>query len=230
MYLYNTGTAKEERFYAEKLLHRRWCIGYDCRDQYGRNGAEVTVLEQNDRPGKKILSTGNGRCNLTNLQITEKCYRGDDQTFIRPVLSRFQIDDALALFKSLGIITKCRGDYVYPLNDQASAVRDALELEAKQAGVKIINSVSVDQIKKKQHFQIHCKENKNIYTADRVILACGSKKSQISGSDGSGYTLAKMLGHTFLQWYLHSWRFVPMKNILRNWPESELVSHRAVIG
>ena len=45
-----------------------------------RNGAEVTVLEQNDRPGKKILSTGNGRCNLTNLQITEKCYRGDDQT------------------------------------------------------------------------------------------------------------------------------------------------------
>ena len=127
-----------------------------------RNGAEVTVLEQNDRPGKKILSTGNGRCNLTNLQITEKCYRGDDQTFIRPVLSRFQIDDALALFKSLGIITKCRGDYVYPLNDQASAVRDALELEAKQAGVKIINSVSVDQIKKKQHFQIHCKENKKI--------------------------------------------------------------------
>ena len=75
---------------------------------------------------------------------------------------------------------------MYPLNDQASAVRDALELEAKQAGVKIINSVSVDQIKKKQHFQIHCKENKNIYTADRVILACGSKASQISGSDGSG--------------------------------------------
>lgn len=53
-----------------------------------RNGAEVTVLEQNDRPAKNT-STGNGRCNLTNLQITEKCYRGDDQTFIRPVLSRF---------------------------------------------------------------------------------------------------------------------------------------------
>lgn len=82
--------------------------------------------------------------------------------------------------------------------------------------------MSVDQIKKKQHFQIHCKENKNIYTADRVILACGSKASQISGSDGSGYTLAKMLGHNISSVYLHSWRFVPMKNILRNWPESEL--------
>lgn len=111
---------------------------------------------------------------------------------------------------------------MYPLNDQASAVRDALELEAKQAGVKIINSVSVDQIKKKQHFQIHCKENKNIYTADRVILACGSKASQISGSDGSGYTLAKMLGHNISSVVPRHWRFVPMKNILRNWPESEL--------
>lgn len=66
-----------------------------------RNGAEVTVLEQNDRPGKKILSTGNGRCNLTNLQITEKCYRGDDQTFIRPVLSRFQIDEHSPYLKVL---------------------------------------------------------------------------------------------------------------------------------
>ena len=82
---------------------------------------------------------------------------------------------------------------MYPLNDQASAVRDALELEAKQAGVKIINSVSVDQIKKKQHFQIHCKENKNIYTADRVILACGSKASQISGSAKSAGTTEEIL-------------------------------------
>ena len=162
-----------------------------------RNGAEVTVLEQNDRPGKKILSTGNGRCNLTNLQITEECYRGDETGFIQNVLKLFQTDDTLKFFKSLGIITKCRGDYVYPLNDQASAVRDALELEAKQTGVKMITGVSVDQIKKEQdHFQIHCKGNKDIYTADRVILACGSKASQVSGSDGSGYTLARSLGHS----------------------------------
>lgn len=162
-----------------------------------RKWAEVTVLEQNDRPGKKILSTGNGRCNLTNLQITEECYRGDDPAFIRHVLSRFQINDAIALFKSLGIITKCRGDYVYPLNDQASAVRDALELEAKQSGINVITNVSVEQIKKTQdHFQIRCKENKDVYYADRVILACGSKASQVSGSDGSGYALARSLGHS----------------------------------
>ena len=60
-----------------------------------RNGAEVTVLEQNDRPGKKILSTGNGRCNLTNVQIREICYRGDYQTFIRPVLPGFQVQCVL---------------------------------------------------------------------------------------------------------------------------------------
>lgn len=162
-----------------------------------RNGAEVTVLEQNDRPGKKILSTGNGRCNLTNLQITEDCYRGDETDFIQNVLENFQIDDALEFFRSLGILTKYRGDYVYPLNDQAASVRDALELELKQLGVHVVTDAAVMQVIKKQnHFQVKCKGTKDIFTADRVILACGSKASQVSGSGGSGYDLAKSLGHS----------------------------------
>lgn len=162
-----------------------------------RNGAKVIVLEQNDRPGKKILSTGNGRCNLTNLQITEDCYRGDETGFIQNVLENFQIDDALEFFQSLGILTKCRGAYVYPLNDQAASVRDALELELKQSGVRVVTDASVTQVLKIQkHFQMKCKGIKETFTADRVILACGSKASQVSGSDGSGYVLAKSLGHS----------------------------------
>lgn len=162
-----------------------------------RNGAKVTVLEQNDRPGKKILSTGNGRCNLTNLHITADCYRGDETGFIQNVLERFQIDDALIFFQSLGILTKCRGEYVYPLNDQATSVRDALELELKQSGVRVVTDAAVTQVfKKKNQFQVKCKGMKKIFTADRVILSCGSKASQVSGSNGSGYDLAKSLGHS----------------------------------
>lgn len=162
-----------------------------------RKGAEVTILEQNERPGKKILSTGNGRCNLTNLQIMPDCYRGDDPLFIQESINHEQLADDLEFFKSLGILIKCRGDYIYPLCDQASAVRDALELELKQLGVTVITGMSVERIRKgTPYFQIYCKGKKECYLADRVILACGSKASQVAGSDGSGYTLAESLGHS----------------------------------
>lgn len=162
-----------------------------------RNGAEITVLEQNDRIGKKILSTGNGRCNLTNHTILENCYYGDDKELIHQVLQSFHVQEADLYFESLGIFTKSRGDYIYPLNDQASAVRDALELEAKQLGIKVITGISVSKIQKKSNiFFVYGSNKTERFSGDCVILACGSKASQVSGSDGSGYALAKSLGHS----------------------------------
>ena len=89
-----------------------------------RGGASVSILEPNDVLGKKILSTGNGRCNLTNLNLQRGHYRGDNPEFIRTFLKEFDVDGALEFFSSIGIYTKCRGDYVYPLCDQAAAVRE----------------------------------------------------------------------------------------------------------
>lgn len=162
-----------------------------------RKGAEVTVLEHNDRIGKKILSTGNGRCNLTNHTISDECYYGDDKELIHQVLQSFRIQEASSYFESLGLFTKSRGDYIYPLNDQASAVRDALELEAKQLGINVITGIAVSEIQKKGNaFFVYGSNKTEGFFGDCVILACGSKASQISGSDGSGYTLAKSLGHS----------------------------------
>lgn len=162
-----------------------------------RTGAKVTILEQNDMLGKKILSTGNGRCNLTNLNLDCNSYRGDDPVFVKEVLAAFGVKEALDFFSTLGVYTKCRGEYVYPLCDQASAVREAFVMELRHLGVRIVNNCHVERIEqKKNKFHIFSENGNSVFNASRVILAAGSKASEISGSDGSGYELAKSLGHS----------------------------------
>ncbi len=162
-----------------------------------RGGASVSILEHNDVLGKKILSTGNGRCNLTNLNLQRGHYRGDNPEFIRTFLKEFDVDGALEFFSSIGIYTKCRGDYVYPLCDQAAAVREAFAMEVKRLGVQVRTNCHVEDIRKdKKGFLILCAGEMNPYRAVRVILSAGGQASEISGSDGSGYALAKRLGHS----------------------------------
>lgn len=162
-----------------------------------RAGADVTILEQNDILGKKILSTGNGRCNLTNLDLKVSDYRSDHLQLIQDVLASFDTQDALDFFDSLGICTKFRGDYVYPLCDQATSVRDAFVNELRRLNVHIVTGCHVEQIiRKKKEFHVYCRDSHTCYKASALILAAGSKASEISGSDGSGYDLAKSLGHS----------------------------------
>ena len=81
--------------------------------------AQIILLEQKDSPGKKILATGNGRCNLTNLLQNPSCYRSEHPEIAENILARFPVKDTLAFFQSLGLMFKMRGDYVYPRSDQA---------------------------------------------------------------------------------------------------------------
>lgn len=111
-----------------------------------RKGAKVTVLEHKDRLGKKILSTGNGRCNLTNEILPEGCYRGEDERFAAEVLKQFTPADSIAFFDSIGILTKSRDGYIYPRNGQAACVRDALEKEMERCGVKWYINAEVESI------------------------------------------------------------------------------------
>lgn len=159
--------------------------------------AEVFILEHKDTVGKKILSTGNGRCNLTNLDMGPSFYRGEDKEFISKVLSVFGSDDTLKFFHDLGVVTKARGAYIYPRCDQASSVLDMLKLELDRLGIKVYTNAHVSEIKKnKQGFQIHTSQG--MHKAERVILSAGSKAQSVLGSDGSGYGLAKSLGHSLI--------------------------------
>ena len=171
-----------------------------------KSGAEVIIIENNPMLGKKILSTGNGRCNLTNLQMDPTCYRGDDDAWIRKALEDYPPETVLDFLKGIGILTKSREGYVYPMSDQAASVRKALENTVLRLPIKVMTNSHVNGIRRRSDGSITvlaasadsdtAKEKVSLVNAKRVLLSCGSKASSIAGSDGSGYDLARMAGHT----------------------------------
>ncbi|MBT9779606.1 aminoacetone oxidase family FAD-binding enzyme [Clostridium sp. MCC353] len=163
-----------------------------------RTGAKVTVLEHMDRVGKKILSTGNGRCNLTNLYMEKECYRCGQPEFPMDVIRGFDVKATLDFFRELGILPKDRQGYVYPNSDQAASVLDVLRSENVHRNVEMICGCDVKRIKKtRAGFELITSAGN--YKPDAVILAAGSKAAPSTGSDGSGYELAAGLGHRIIK-------------------------------
>lgn len=163
-----------------------------------RRGHKVTIIEHKDKIGKKILATGNGKCNYTNLVQLPECYRSNDSSFPLKVLSVFGVHETLDFFRQLGIYPKERDGYIYPNSEQAASVVQVLEMELKRLKVNICLDVHVEHIQKnKNTFKLTT--NRGEFTADKVILAAGGCASPNHGSDGSGYLLAKELGHKILK-------------------------------
>lgn len=158
----------------------------------------VLILEHKNRLGKKILSTGNGRCNLTNAYQDPSCYRSETPELVEKVLGAFGYEDTLRFFDELWLCVKSRNGYVYPMNDQAAAVADTLIMETERLGVEIQTETHVTGIKHVKKSGFHIQTDKGIFSADKVILATGGKAAEVLGSDGSGYTLAKSLGHSIV--------------------------------
>ena len=162
-----------------------------------RAGAHPILLEAGERVGKKILATGNGKCNFTNLNMDEDCFHSSDPRFVGKVIDAFDEDDTLEFFESIGIIPRIRNGYVYPRSEQAASILDALRFELERLKVEVRTGVKVDAIwyeaDRPSPFRIQSGD-KQIY-ADRVILAAGGCAAPKTGSDGSGFTLAKALGH-----------------------------------
>lgn len=160
-------------------------------------GARVILLEHKDRIGKKILSTGNGRCNFTNIHQEPICYHSEDPLFPWEVVEKFNAQAVISFFLQLGVYSKNRNGYIYPNSDQASAVLDAFRMELDRLKVEIRTGVECREIRPgKKGFTILTDQGP--VRADRVILCAGSKAAPTTGSDGSGYDLAKKLGHRIL--------------------------------
>jgi len=164
-----------------------------------RQGADVTILEHMDRVGKKILSTGNGRCNMTNLTMRQDCYRSNQPQFPMKVLDKYSVWDTLTFFDEIGIVTKSKGGYIYPNSEQASAVLDILRMEAEDQGVTICCSCEVKTAEKEGKKGFRIETGQGTFRADSLILATGSKAAPVTGSDGSGYELAKQFGHSVIR-------------------------------
>ena len=160
-----------------------------------RKGASVTVLEHTPKPGKKLLATGNGKCNLTNLAMPDNAYRGGKPEYIKKVLDQISVEYTMDFFRDLGVVLTDRNGYVYPNTGQASSVTEALLFELDHLGVPVICGCQVAGIGK----DLTLKTSEGRMKADSVILAAGSMAAPKTGSDGSGYGLAEALGHRFIK-------------------------------
>ena len=156
-------------------------------------GAQVTLIEQMESTGKKILATGNGRCNYTNDLMDVSCFRGRHPEFCKELIKQYGTKEILDFFESLGIVPKCKGGYYYPYSMQALAVSEALEKGAKHLGVQIFCHEKVLKIHRKNGC-FKMMTDRRTLTADAVILSAGGKAAKKLGSDGSGYALAEGLG------------------------------------
>lgn len=172
-----------------------------------KEGAQVTILEHTDRVGRKLLSTGNGRCNLTNLYQAPECYRSCNPGFPMEVTAGYPVRETLRFFEGLGILPKSKDGYIYPNSEQASAVLDALRMEIDHQTIKVLCGCEVKEIRRGKNrdsdasghrgsFDI--KTSLGTFRGDSLILAAGSKAAPVTGSDGSGYELAQKLGHTVI--------------------------------
>lgn len=159
-----------------------------------RKDARVTILEQNDRLGKKLLSTGNGKCNYTNENQDSSFYHSEHPEDAAIVLDQLPLKETLAFFRELGVLPLVKKGGYYPNSEQASAVLDALRFEVERLGIMVITNAKVQKIEPvKGGFLVAY--DSAFEMGKRVILAAGSKASAIAGCDGSGYQLARALGH-----------------------------------
>ncbi|MBR1852347.1 MAG: aminoacetone oxidase family FAD-binding enzyme [Lachnospiraceae bacterium] len=162
-----------------------------------RAGAKVTLLEGGERVGKKLLATGNGKCNLGNRNLSEADYNGADQVWLKRCLEQFGPAETEKFFQDLGLWIKDKNGYLYPLAEQAAVVVDALRIGLSQVGVDVVTECKVHEIKVSHLFTVITMQGKT-FRFDRVILACGSKAAPKTGSDGSGYRLVQKLGHRLI--------------------------------
>lgn len=159
-----------------------------------RRNKTVTIFEHNEKIGRKLLATGNGKCNFTNTNQDISYYHSENPDFIKTVLSQFGQKELFLFFREAGVLPKVKDGCCYPYSEQASAILDAFRFELEHLHVKIKHNEHVTGIlKQKNGFTIET--NTYTYEAKKVILACGGRAGKGLGADGSGYGLAKSLGH-----------------------------------
>lgn len=164
-------------------------------------GAKVTIYEHKHELGKKILSTGNGKCNITNRHLDKACYNSCDLNKVEEYFKAFDEEDTISTFKSFGLLIKDNGGYLYPACEQAIAVRDILVSQLKSYEVEIVTDILTEEIvKNKNIFSV--KTKKGVREFDNVVLACGSyaglRKTERIDGDIDGYSLAYHLGHKII--------------------------------
>ncbi len=163
-----------------------------------KSGAKVQVFEKNNKIGKKILATGNGRCNVTNLRIKTTNYHGANPSFVNPALNRLNTSTCRAFFEEIGVdLVEGQKGRLYPRSLQSSSIVELLAYECRRLGVEFFLDTKVEKItKNSKKFTLHV-EGKTVQT-DKVLVATGGLAMPTLGSCDSGYEFAKSFGHSIV--------------------------------
>lgn len=165
-----------------------------------KTGAKVTVFERNDIAGKKLLLTGNGKCNFTNVDIHADYYSFAQGSIADTILNELSYRDVCDIFMEMGVLSIERKGGLYPFTGQSKTIQNALITAMERLGVTLVTNTCIGSItKENEAFTVHT--DKNVFSFDRVILACGGKAAPKTGSDGYGYRLARTFGHTVSRTY-----------------------------
>ncbi len=187
-----------------------------------RNGADVTIIEKNDQLGKKLSMTGNGRCNLTNMDMKEEYYNSSARGRMKEWLGIYGPEDVISFLKSLGIVVVSDEGYIYPVSGQASSVVTAFTDEIRRLGVKVLFHQQLKNIKPNTSDgvgKLTITTNDSEFNADSVILATGSYSGPKSTmSTGDGYYICSKLGMTVKDTYpaLVGFKVSPVEHMPQN--------------
>ena len=157
---------------------------------------QVVLMERQTRVGRKLLSTGNGRCNLTNLHAKTGGYHGDEPEFTRYAMESFDPEAALAWFHGLGLLTVAEpSGRVYPYSDQANSVVDVLRFALEKPNITVKLGFEAEKVKKTATgFRVDAKGE--MVECEKLIIACGGLAGTKLGGSMSGYKLLRSLGHS----------------------------------
>ena len=156
---------------------------------------QVILFERQARLGRKLMATGNGRCNLTNLHAAEGGYHGDDAAFASYALAAFDPEKTLQWFRSLGLFTVAEpSGRVYPYSDQANSVLDVLRFALERPNIQLMTGFEVAKVRKVgKEFSVESDQERIL--CDKVIIACGGLAGTKLGGSMSGYKLLQKFGH-----------------------------------
>ena len=163
------------------------------------NGKQIAIIERNDRVGKKLIATGNGRGNLSNTHISCDCYHGNP-VFIKKIVNDILNFNLKKYFQFFGVETTEENGKIFPLSFQANSFLDIIRAYLISKGAQIITSTKIINIKKDKDF-FCLKSIDNLFYAKNVVLAVGGKCAKQFGTDGSSYVLAESFGHKTTKLY-----------------------------
>lgn len=170
--------------------------GLICAIRLAKRGKNVEILEKNSNVCKKVLITGNGKCNYFNSDMNISHYRSDDLNSLKKLVNEDNCQKVLDFFEGIGVIPRIKNGYYYPYSNTSTTIKNLLLLEANKLNIKVTTDIIVTNIIKRDKFTI--KTNKNDIICDKVVLSTGSNAS-IKDNDYNGYDILKEMGHTIIK-------------------------------